>query len=59
MKYIHQKNLEFFSQLKHYIKNKVLKTYQEIHKTISNIIYSNIQPNNLEKYLKHSFRIYI
>ena len=49
---------EFFSQLKHYIKKTSPQTYQEIHKTISNIIDSNIKPLHLENYLKHAFRIY-
>lgn len=49
---------EFFSQLKHYIKKQSPQTYQEIHKTISNIIDSNIQPKHLENYLKHAFKIY-
>jgi len=49
---------EFFSQLKHYIKKQSPQTYQEIYKTISNIIDSNIQPKHLENYLKHAFRIY-
>jgi hypothetical protein len=34
------------------------QTYQKIHKTISNIIDSNIKPKHLENYLKHAFRIY-
>ena len=37
---------EFFSQLKHYVKNKSPQTYQDIHKTISNIIDSNIKPKH-------------
>jgi len=49
---------EFFNQLKHYIKKQSPQTYQEIHKTISNIIDRNIQPKHLENYLKHAFRIY-
>ena len=49
---------EFFSQLKHYIKKQSPQTYQEIYKTISNIIDSNIKANHLENYLKHAFRIY-
>ena len=49
---------EFFSQLKHYIKKKSPQTYQEIHKTISNIIKSNIKSKHLENYMKHAFRIY-
>lgn len=49
---------EFFSQLKHYIKKQSPQTYQDIHKTISNIIDSNIETKHLENYLKHAFRIY-
>lgn len=49
---------EFFSQLKHYIKKQSPQTYHDIHKTISNIIDSNIKPKHLENYLKHAFRIY-
>jgi transposase len=49
---------EFFSQLKHYIKKQSPQTYQDIHKTIGNVIDSNIKPKHLENYLKHAFRIY-
>ena len=49
---------EFFSQLKHYIKKQSPQTYQDIYKTISNIIDSNIETKHLENYLKHAFRIY-
>ena len=43
---------------KFYIKKQSPQTYQDIHKTISNIIDSNIKPKHLENYLKHAFRIY-
>jgi transposase len=49
---------EFFSQLKHYIKKESPNTYDDIYKTINNIIESKITKKHLTNYLKHSYKIY-
>lgn len=49
---------EFFSQLKHYIKKQSPQSFNEIYKTITNIINTKITSKHLENYIKHSFRIY-
>lgn len=49
---------EFFSQLKHYIKKESPNTYDDIHKTIKNILATKITKEHLTNYLKHSYRIY-
>ena len=49
---------EFFSQLKHYIKKESPNTYEEIDKTIKEILANKITKEHLTNYLKHSFKIY-
>jgi len=49
---------EFFSQLKHYIKKESPKTVDDIEKVLIDIIKNKIKKEHLEKYLKHSFRLY-
>jgi transposase len=49
---------EFFSQLKHYIKKKSPKTFEEIRLLLKHIIKNKIKKEHLTNYLKHSFRIY-
>ena len=49
---------EFFSQLKHYIKKQSPQSFNEIYKTITNIINTKIKSIHLKNYLKHYFRIY-
>jgi len=49
---------EFFSQLKHYIKKESPNTYQEIDKTIKEILANKITKEHLTNYLKHSYKIY-
>jgi transposase len=49
---------EFFSQLKHYIKKESPNTYDDIYKTINNIIENKITKEHLTNYLKHSYKIY-
>ena len=49
---------EFFSQLKHYIKRQSPQSFNEIYKTINDIISTKIKSKHLENYIKHSFRIY-
>jgi len=49
---------EFFSQLKHYIKKQSPQSFNEIYKTITDIINTKIKSKHLENYIKHSFRIY-
>ena len=49
---------EFFSQLKHYIKRQSPQSFNEIYKTITDIINTKIKSKHLENYIKHSFRIY-
>lgn len=49
---------EYFSQLKHYIKKESPNTYDDIYKTINNIIENKITKSHLTNYLKHSYKIY-
>ena len=49
---------EFFSQLKHYIKKESPNTYDDIDKTIKNILENKITKEHLTNYLKHSYKIY-
>jgi transposase len=49
---------EFFSQLKHYIKKKSPKTYDEIKTVIKKTIKTKVKKEHLSNYLKHMFRIY-
>ena len=49
---------EFFSQLKHYIKKESPKTVDDIEKVLIDIIKNKIKKEHLEKYLKHSFKLY-
>jgi transposase len=49
---------EFFSQLKHYIKKESPNTYEQIDKTIKEILANKITKEHLTNYLKHSYRIY-
>lgn len=58
--YHHETNSieEFFSQLKHYIKKVSPKTYDDIDKTIKDILATKIRKDHLTNYLKHSYKIY-
>lgn len=49
---------EFFSQLKHYIKQESPDEYDEIVRVIENTINNKIKKTHLQNYLKHSYRIY-
>ena len=49
---------EFFSQLKHYIKRQSPQSFNEIYKTINDIILTKIKSKHLENYIKHAFKIY-
>ena len=49
---------EFFSQLKHYIKRQSPQSFNEIYKTINDIISTKIKSKHLENYIKHAFKIY-
>jgi transposase len=49
---------EFFSKLKHYVKKESPNTYDDIYKTINNIIEIKITKKHLTNYLKHSYKIY-
>ena len=49
---------EFFSQLKHYIKNDSPNTYEVIDNTINKILRDKIKKEHLTNYLKHSYKIY-
>ena len=49
---------EFFSQLKHHIKKESPNTYEEIDKTIKEILANKITKEHLTNYLKHSYKIY-
>ena len=49
---------EFFSQLKHYIKKQSPQSFNEIYKTINDIISTKIKSKHLENYIKHAFKIY-
>ena len=49
---------EFFSQLKHYIKKVSPNTYDDIDKTIKDILATKIRKDHLTNYLKHSYKIY-
>ena len=49
---------EFFSQLKHYIKKVSPNTYDDIDKTIKDILKNKITKEHLTNYLKHSYKIY-
>jgi hypothetical protein len=49
---------EFFSQLKHYIKQESPDEYDEIVRVIDDTIKNKIKKSHLQNYLKHSYRIY-
>lgn len=49
---------EFFSQLKHYIKQESPDGYDEIVRVIDDTIKNKIKKSHLQNYLKHSYRIY-
>ena len=49
---------EFFSQLKHYIKQESPDEYDEIVRVIDDTIKNKIKKTHLQNYLKHSYRIY-
>ena len=49
---------EFFSQLKHYIKKVSPNTYDDIDKTIKDILTTKIRNGHLTNYLKYSYKIY-
>jgi len=44
--------------MKHYTKKESPNTYQEIDKTIKEILPNKITKEHLKNYLKHSYRIY-
>ena len=46
------------SAVKYYIKKQSPQSFNEIYKTITNIINTKIKSEHLENYIKHSFRIY-
>jgi len=50
--------VEFFSQLKHFIKKESPNTYDDIQSVIKDIIENKIIKEHLTNYLKHSFRLY-
>jgi len=49
---------EFFSQLKHYIKNESPNMYEDIDTTIKDILENKIKKEHKINYLKHSYKIY-
>jgi transposase len=49
---------EFFSQLKHYIKKESPKTVEDIEKVLIDILKNKIKKEQLENYIKHSFKLY-
>jgi BMFP domain-containing protein YqiC len=49
---------EFFNQLKHYIKKESPNTYEDIDRTIKEILEKKITKEHLSNYLKHSYKIY-